>query len=164
MKRSTTLESNIYCECTHELRLTGPNGNFDLGFRFNRGAFHVPNLMHNLRYFIFTGKHCRLLYIVKMNWVWLIKFDVWISCRNCIIWADPLAIKFEYIKSSTFKLGVPCENVTSTRRIRLKEVSLTSSCINLLYFSGPRKRERTRTAKIQPHLRLLRSIIMSSIV
>lgn len=45
----------------------------------------------------------------------------------------------------------------------LEEVSLTSSCINLFYFSGPRKRERTRTAKIQPDLRLLRSNITNSI-
>ena len=53
---------------------------------FKRRTVHVPNLMHKLLQFIFTAKHCRPLYIVKMNRVWLIlsstsesgiKFDTW---------------------------------------------------------------------------------------
>ena len=32
-----------------------------------RRTVHVPNLMHKLLQFIFTAKHCRPLYIVKMN-------------------------------------------------------------------------------------------------
>ena len=53
---------------------------------FKRRTVHVPNLMHKLLQFIFTTKHCRPLYIVKMNRVWLIlsstsesgmKFDTW---------------------------------------------------------------------------------------
>ena len=35
--------------------------------RFKRRTFHVPNLMHKLLKFIFTGNHCRPLNIVKMN-------------------------------------------------------------------------------------------------
>ena len=37
--------------------------------------------MHQLLKFIFTGKHFRPLYNVKMNWVRPIKFDVWINGR-----------------------------------------------------------------------------------
>ena len=53
---------------------------------FKRRTVHVPNLMHKLLQFFFTTKHCRPLYIVKMNRVWLIlsstsesgiKFDTW---------------------------------------------------------------------------------------
>ena len=35
--------------------------------RFKRRTSHVPNLMHKLLKFIFTGNHCRPLNIVKMN-------------------------------------------------------------------------------------------------
>ena len=38
--------------------------------------------------FIFSCKRCRPLYTVKMNWVRLIKFHVWINCRTGIIWVD----------------------------------------------------------------------------
>ena len=37
--------------------------------RFKRRTSHVPNLMHKLLKFIFTGNHCRPLNIVKMNWI-----------------------------------------------------------------------------------------------
>ena len=57
-------------------------------FRFKRLTSHMPNLMHKLLKFIFTSKHFRPLYIVKMNLVQLIKFDVWINRQPCIIWVD----------------------------------------------------------------------------
>ena len=41
----------------------------------------MPKQMHKLLKFIFTDKHFRPLYIVKMNWVRLIKFGVWINSR-----------------------------------------------------------------------------------
>ena len=59
-------------------------------FRFNRRTSHMPNLMHKLLKFIFTSKHFRPLYIVKVNWVQLIKFDVWINRRT---WTQ-IGIKF----------------------------------------------------------------------
>ena len=37
--------------------------------RFKRRTSHVPNLMHKLLKFIFTGNHCRPLNVVKMKGV-----------------------------------------------------------------------------------------------
>lgn len=36
-----------------------------------------------------TGKHWKPFFIVKMNWVRLIKFDIWINHHTYIIWDDP---------------------------------------------------------------------------
>ena len=48
---------------------------------FKRRTSHVPNLMHKLLRFIFTCEHFIPLNIMKMNWVRLIKFYIWINRR-----------------------------------------------------------------------------------
>ena len=72
--------------------------------RFKRRTSHVPNLMHKLLKFIFTCKHFRPLNIVKMNWVRLIKFDVWINRRTCVIWVDLIG-HFRVPKSLVVKMS-----------------------------------------------------------
>ena len=72
--------------------------------RFKRRTSHVPNLMHKLLKFIFTCKHFRPLNIVKMNWVRLIRFDVWINRRTCVIWVDLIG-HFRVPKSLVVKMS-----------------------------------------------------------
>ena len=73
-------------------------------FSFKRRTSHMPNLMHKLLKFIFTCKHFRPLNIVKMNWVRLIRFDVWIKRRTCVIWVDLIG-HFRVPKSLVVKMS-----------------------------------------------------------